>query len=156
MRCLITAWLHIEIALHELGFDTVRVKEVPGLTNSVFRIERRRRAPDKVADFLQHGTPQRWIERGVVNVANERRDLFKLAHVRELSALWQESLDAIWSAKTTIETETERSLDLSNSDPDTADDKIRKAQRTVDRLSRAIPQLKDRVEQIDVREYAAQ
>lgn len=70
--------------------------------------------------------------------------------------LWREAWECLKAAEATVQTESARALDIENADPDAADANARKAQRTIDRLTRAIPRLKERVEAIDRRDYARQ
>ena len=72
-----------------------------------------------------------------------------------LIALWDEALAAIKAAKATIETETARALDITNDDPDASDRAVRTAQRTIDRLTQAIPRLQQRVAELDTANYLA-
>lgn len=68
--------------------------------------------------------------------------------------LWQKAIDAITAAKETIETESERALDLENADPDKSNEAVRVAKRTAERLSKATHKLKAKVDQIDAINYA--
>lgn len=71
-----------------------------------------------------------------------------------LVALWQEALNTIDAAKQTVEAESEHALDVANPDPDASDEKARRAALTIDRLTRAIPRLKARVDQIDTAAFS--
>ena len=68
--------------------------------------------------------------------------------------LWQQALDTIEVAKETIATESERVLDLQNADPDKSDKAVRTAQRTVERLTKAVHEIKCKVSQIDAVNYS--
>ncbi len=71
-----------------------------------------------------------------------------------LVALWQEACDAAVAAKAIIDAETPRILDLSNPDPSASDNAVRKARRTVERLTAATHQFAARVKKIDTAAYA--
>jgi hypothetical protein len=72
----------------------------------------------------------------------------------ELVSLLAEAEGALDLAEKTIALESERALDLANPDPDECDVIIRKAERTVTRLQKAIPQLRDRIRSIEAYEYS--
>lgn len=78
------------------------------------------------------------------------------ADLDQLVSLRQEALDAIAAAKLTLATETARALDLSNTDPDAADNAARKAELTVARLTQAVPRLKTMIDAISARDYSAE
>lgn len=71
-----------------------------------------------------------------------------------LIELWQRSLGIINLTKETIELESERILDLENTDYDKSDEAVRIAERTVERLTKAIYQLEFKVDKIDAINYA--
>ena len=71
-----------------------------------------------------------------------------------LVSLWQRTVDAIAAAKATIEVESARTLDLSNSNPGASDEAVRVAHRTIDRLGKAIYLIKARVDALDADIYA--
>lgn len=78
----------------------------------------------------------------------------KTASRETLVSLWQEALDTIEKERESAAAESKRVYDLSNADPDMSEDRARRAQRTIDRLSHAIPLLKQRVTVLDAEAYA--
>ena len=71
-----------------------------------------------------------------------------------LVALCTEADAVLTEALETFKVESGRVLDVTNAFPDEADDKARKAQLTINRLTRAIPRLKENIGFIDARNYA--
>ena len=65
-----------------------------------------------------------------------------------LTSLLNEATEALAAAEETVRIETERILEITNPDPEEADAKVRVAERTVKRLTAAIPRLNERLEQI--------
>lgn len=74
----------------------------------------------------------------------------------KLTKLVEDAVAAIAEAEETIKTESAAALDISNADPDAFDLAVRKAERTIARLDQALPKLRDRLREIDAREYAEQ
>lgn len=66
-----------------------------------------------------------------------------------LMALWQEAWDAIKMAETVIEAETPRLLDLSNDEPDKSRELIESSKLRIERLTKAILEIKPRVAALD-------
>ena len=71
-----------------------------------------------------------------------------------LVALVTEAESAIAAAQETIEIESERLVDIGNPDPEASDAAIRKAERTVARLDKAVQLLKARIRQLDEATYS--
>jgi hypothetical protein len=71
-----------------------------------------------------------------------------------LVALVTEAEQAIAEARETIATESERLLDIANDDPDASDAAVHKAERSIARLTAALPKLRDRIRQIGEAEHA--
>lgn len=71
----------------------------------------------------------------------------------ELVALVQEAEAAVAEAQATVERELANALDVGNADPDHSDELARKAERTIARLDRALPQLRERIRSLEAREY---
>lgn len=71
----------------------------------------------------------------------------------ELRALLKEAEDARVTAQKIIDVESRHILDPTNRDPDMSESRLRRANRTIDRLGQAIPALQARVRHLELVEY---
>jgi len=72
----------------------------------------------------------------------------------ELVTLVREATEALAAAEETVRVETECAEDIENLDPEASELRIIRAKRIMARLQKAIPRLRERVQQIDTAEYA--
>jgi hypothetical protein len=71
-----------------------------------------------------------------------------------LAGLVVEAEAALAQARETIDLESERLVDIGNPDPEASDAAIQKAERNLARLDKAVPQLRDRIRQINEATYS--
>lgn len=72
----------------------------------------------------------------------------------ELAALVVEAVAAVEAARAQITAETAHAEDINNDDPDASEELVRQAERNIKRLTKAVAELRPRIQQIEAAEYA--